>query len=86
MLCVYLFGLSVIFLSICCGLFFRIRFDLEELKNQRNHQITLIERLMRQIVCKKEMEEYLEKIKEMSKDIEKDRWENIRKAFSGKEE
>lgn len=84
---------SLIAFAISAGAFLRIREDVAELKYEKNQQIDLIEKFMKKIITHDEMKKYIEEAKEEGKIIaslkenyQKEKWKNLKQAFSGKRE
>jgi len=90
---IFLTLLCMVSLAACVGMFLRIRVDIQELKSYKQDQLDVCERMISDLVTKKQMEAYLGKIDSETKDLllmkdkfNKEKWQNFHKAFGGKEE
>lgn len=84
---------ALLLFAVCAGAFLRIRFDIEELRQEKEKYIDLVQRFMESVVTHADMEKYLKQLLEenqklsmMKSNLDKDRWKNLRTAFGGKQE
>lgn len=90
---IFLTLLCMAALASCVGMFLRIRVDIQELIHDKQDQLDVCERMLCDLVTKKQMESYLEKIDSDTKELlslkdkfTKEKWKNFHQAFGGKEE
>lgn len=84
---------NLLFVGIACGCLFKIRTDVDDLSASRGRQDEMARRILRELVSREQMDNYLSEINKLLKEMhrlkyktDEKKWNKFEQAFGGPSE